>query len=119
MAFGHKDPGLNNTTKKRMRKLVDMGYSPKEISDDLNVVLPCVMSFYKDMTGMDEDEIIEKFGEPVEFDPVAAAQAEADSIIAAAKAKAAAIEAGEEDEAEEDEAEEDEAEEDEAEEDDD
>lgn len=54
MAFGHKDPGLNNTTKKEFRKLVDQGYSAVNISDKLNVVLSCVVSFMKAAKCTDE-----------------------------------------------------------------
>lgn len=54
MAFGHKDPGLNNTTKKEFRKLVDQGYSAVNISDKLNVVLPCIVSFMKAAKCADE-----------------------------------------------------------------
>jgi hypothetical protein len=89
MGFGTgKLPGVNNTHKKNMQKLVNQGYTPQEISDKLQVVLPCILSFYPLMGGKGiEDFPTVDTSIPGNADAlVTAAQ-----IIADAEAKAAEI----------------------------
>ena len=60
MAFSGKKPGLNNTDRKDMRKMIDRGYAPQEISDRLQLGLKPVLSHYQVMTGLSDEEM-EKF----------------------------------------------------------
>ena len=47
MAFAGKEAGVNNTGKKQIKQLMEAGYGAVEISDRLQVVLSCIVSFMK------------------------------------------------------------------------
>ncbi len=92
MSFGTgKLPGINSTLKKKLRKMADKQCTPQEISDQLNVKLSCVFSFYQQHLKLSDDEMAEF---PVADSSVASdreATARAAEIIANAEARAAEI----------------------------
>lgn len=94
MAFGTgKDTGLNNSTKRQMKKLVDSGYKPQEISDQIQVRLSCILSFYQDMTGKTDEEMKEFSSVDASEDVLTDAQRQATDIVEKAKEEAARIRA--------------------------
>ena len=91
MAFSGKKPGLNNTDRKDMRKMIDRGYAPQEISDRLQLELRPVLSHYQQMAGLSDDEM-EKFSSVDQSTATATdAMAEAERIIREAREEAEKI----------------------------
>lgn len=56
MSFGIKEAGINNSGKKELRTHMANGLSAVEISDAMQVELPCIVSHMKGF-GADEDQI--------------------------------------------------------------